>query len=163
MIERNQPKIQRKRPAQVISSRRWPTFIVMISCGLVLLSGFFLAGRQHFSSMDYGMKNSRLRKQVSELEAEKRRLLLTREVALSPSEIKKSVKRAGMLESTASEVQLAQFTSATKDKAVPQLASLMKPMIAKTVSVAPVNSPAAPVKLRSDRPVKIAKMTVAAE
>ena len=71
----------------------WRTSLLAFVCMLILVCGIFLAGRQHFSSMDFGMKNSRLRKQVDELEAEKRRLLLAREVSLSPAEIKKAAKK----------------------------------------------------------------------
>src|SRR5438046_1612502 len=74
----------------------WRTYALAMVCLLIMVCGIFLAGRQHFSSMDFGMKNSRLRKQVDELEAEKRRLLLAREVSLSPSEIKKAAKKAGL-------------------------------------------------------------------
>src|SRR5687768_2841912 len=54
------------------TSRRsspWPAYVIMPVCGLLLISGFFFAGRQHFVSMDYGIKNSRLRKQIEDLEA----------------------------------------------------------------------------------------------
>ena len=64
--------------------KRWRTFLLMGVCLTLLVSGFFFAGRQHFSSMDYGMKNAKLRNQIVQLEAEKRRLVLAREVSLSP-------------------------------------------------------------------------------
>src|SRR5258708_33640658 len=98
------------------SLRRWPTYMLMLACGMVLVSGFFLAGRQHFSSMDYGMKNSRLRKQVDELEAEKRRLLLAREGSLSPAEIKNAAKRSGLIDSSAVENVVVHVASTTKQK-----------------------------------------------
>ena len=122
------------------SARRWPSYMLMLVCGLMLVSGFFLAGRQHFSSMDYGMKNSRLRKQVDELEAEKRRLLLAREVSLSPAEIKKAAKRSGMTDPTEGEI-VAQVASTTKEKAATPVASAeIKLMIVKTAAVSPVQS-----------------------
>ena len=68
----------------------WSYLLVVLFCGAVLAAGFFFAARQHFTSMDLGMKNSNLRKQVDDLEAEKRRLLLAKEVALSPIEIGKA-------------------------------------------------------------------------
>lgn len=66
-----------------------------VLCGTILVAGFFFAARQHFSTMDYGIKNSRLRKQMDELEAEKRRLLLNREISLSPSELMKAARKIG--------------------------------------------------------------------
>ena len=45
--------------------------------------------------MDYGFKNSKLKKQLEDLEAEKRRLLLAREVTLSPFEIQKVSRSLG--------------------------------------------------------------------
>lgn len=130
---------RKQRPANR-SPRRWPTYMLMLVCGLVLVSGFFLAGRQHFSSMDFGMKNSKLRKQIDDLEAEKRRLLLAREVSLSPMEIKKAAKRTGMIDQGESAGMVAQVASATKEKAVPQPSTEVKSMIVKTASVAPVQA-----------------------
>ena len=60
--------------------------VVLAICGCVIAAGFLLAARQHFMSMDLGMKNSKLRKQLEDLETEQRRLVLAREVALSPKE-----------------------------------------------------------------------------
>ena len=135
---------------------------MMVVCGAVLASGFFFAARQHFASMDYGMRNSRLRKQVDDLEAEKRRLILARENSMSPVEIKKAAKRAGLVGS-APEATVAQVASSTKDKAVPptDATSTSKAMIIKTASVAPVQ-PAVSADMRSDRIVKQDKKAGAA-
>lgn len=75
---------------------RLTLYAMMFMCVLVLVTGFFFAARQHFSSMDYGIRNSRLRKQLDDLETEKRRLLLAREVSLSPAEIKKAARKLGI-------------------------------------------------------------------
>jgi hypothetical protein len=72
----------------------------------MLVVGFFFAARSHFSSIDFGIKNSRLRKQIEELEADKRRLILSKEIALSPAEIKKAAKRIGLTEMTASNIEV---------------------------------------------------------
>jgi hypothetical protein len=135
----------------------------------MLVSGFFFAGRQHFSSMDYGMKNSRLRKQIDELESEKRRLLLAREVSLSPAEIKKAVKKTGMIDPAAVAGEMAQVASSTKEKAIPDNSPQMKPMVIKTASVTLVERPAdepypKTAKLvRPSRPASPSKTTTAAE
>ena len=57
------------------------------------------------------MKNSRLRKQVDELETEKRRLQIAREVAMSPNEIKRVAKKIGLNEP---ELAFAPNTNAAK-------------------------------------------------
>src|SRR5256885_13542753 len=95
-------KRDRMRPRQTKAAKqqnggsRWRTYSLMTVCGVTLLAGLFLAARQHFSSIDTGMRNSRLRRQVDELQAEKRRLLLAREISLSPAEIKKAAKKTGL-------------------------------------------------------------------
>ena len=71
---------------------RWKLYFAMFSVTVVIVAGFFFSGRQQFSLWDYSIRNSRLRKQISELETEKRRLMLAREVALSPNELRKGVR-----------------------------------------------------------------------
>lgn len=80
------------------TSISWGYFLLTIACASVMAAGFFLAARQHFNAMDIGFNNSTLRKQVEELTAEKRRLTLAREIALSPSEIRKSARNLGFRE-----------------------------------------------------------------
>ena len=72
--------------------------IVIAICGCLIAAGFLLAARQHFMSMDLGMKNSKLRKQLEDLETEQRRLVLAREVALSPKEITKTARNLGFVD-----------------------------------------------------------------
>ena len=165
MIKRNVSKAQQK-AAGKSSAMRWATYSIVVTCSLMLASGFFFAARQHFSSMDYGMKNSRLRKQVDELEAEKRRLILAREVSLSPAEVKKAAKKAGMLEPVTPETDLAQQVAPTKEKAVPTTtaapASAAKSMVIKTAAVTPA-PPAVPATFQKiERPREV-KKTLPAE
>lgn len=126
---------QEKKPA-----RTRGIYPLMLVCGLLLVSGFFFAGRQHFSSMDYGMKNSRLRKQIDELEAEKRRLLLTREISLSPAEIKKAAKKNGLVDPTTPVEEIAQVASAAKENVAATPQSIQKPLVVKTAAVSAVAS-----------------------
>lgn len=84
----------------------WRYCILTLCCGLILVVGFFFAARQHFSSIDFGIKNSRLRKQIDDLESDKRRLILAKEIALSPAEIKKAAKKIGLTEMTASNIEV---------------------------------------------------------
>jgi hypothetical protein len=77
------------------ASVSWGYFVLTVVCACLLAAGFFLAARQHFNTMEFGFKNGKLRKQVEDLQTEKRRLMLAREVALSPAEIKRSAKSLG--------------------------------------------------------------------
>ena len=114
---------------------RLRTYLLMAICGVTVVGGFFFAGRQHFSSIDYGMKNSRLRRQIDELEAEKRRLLLARETSLSPAEIKKAAKKVGLLGDDPQNASVAQVINSTRDKAVPENPAQGKPLVIKTSAV----------------------------
>ena len=95
----------------------WRRCLLTLICGLFLVVGFFGAARQHFSSIDFGIKNSKLRKQVEELEAEQRRMLLMKEVVLSPGEIKKSAKKIGFTEMSASNIEVFRNDAETQQKA----------------------------------------------
>lgn len=156
MIKRNESKANQEKSAKS-DSRRWATYSLVLVCCLTLASGFFFAARQHFSSIDYGMKNSRLRKQVDELEAEKRRLILAREVSLSPGEIKKAAKKAGMMEAVTSESDVAQLASSTREKAVPTTpaTATARSMVIKTAAVSAVPPT---VTATYQKPAKVAKV-----
>jgi hypothetical protein len=110
----------------------WRYCFLTLVCGLALVVGFFFAARQHFSSMDYGIKNSKLRKQKSELEDAQRQLLLDKEIALSPSEIKKAAKKLGLTEMTAANITA--FSSSEKQE---------KPKTEKVADTKPVNASSA--------------------
>ena len=90
---RTRTKLERK-PAGFTMPLKYSLLTVL--CGSILVVGFFFAARQHFASIDYGIKNSKLRKQLDELRAEKRRLLLAKEVSLSPAQIQKAAQRLGL-------------------------------------------------------------------
>ncbi len=92
---KNTQKIQRERDLLP-----WRYCLLTLVCGLFLVVGFFFAARQHFSSIEFGIKNSRLKNQLEEVVAEKRRLLLEKEVALTPTEIKKAAKKLGLTDIT---------------------------------------------------------------
>lgn len=84
-------------PAKELS---WGFILLVLVCASVVATGFFFAARQHFTSMDYGLKNSKLREQLRNLEAEKRRLMLAREVASSPLAIRKAALGLGFRNQT---------------------------------------------------------------
>ena len=118
----------------------WKYCLLTLGCGLILVVGFFFAARSHFASIDFGIKNSKLRKQIEELEADKRRLILSKEIALSPGEIKKAAKKLGLAEMTASNIEVYRPNpNAVKEKSKttklivekPKLEFLEKPAILK--------------------------------
>jgi hypothetical protein len=106
----------------------WRQCLLALVCGLFLVVGFFGAARQHFSSIDFGIKNSKLRKQVEELEAEQRRLLLTKEVVLSPGEIKKAAKKIGFTEMSASNIEVFRNNPETQQKTAANKIAEAKPV-----------------------------------
>ncbi|MBK8302661.1 MAG: hypothetical protein WBC19_10210 [Pyrinomonadaceae bacterium] len=161
--------IKRKAAARRQSEqKRGRTYALILVCGLLVVSGFFFAGRQHFSSMDYGMKNSRLRKQIDDLESEKRRLLLAREISSSPMEIKKAAKKVGFGEPSADQPQMAQLTSVTKDKGVPPTAAATaaapdKSLIVRTALVKPVPQAVTTALVKNNKTASQPKRTMSAE
>jgi hypothetical protein len=115
-------------PARELS---WSFMLLVAVCACVVAAGFFFAARQHFTSMDLGIKNSKLREQLQNLETEKRRLLLAREVALSPLSIRKAASAIGMREaSEMAAVQIAESKAATKTNAT--TSETAKPVTAKS-------------------------------
>jgi len=135
------PLAARPRAHQNAISISWGAFILTVICACVLAAGFFLAARQHFNTMDFGMKNSRLRKQVENLQAEKRRLTLAREVSLSPAEIRKAVKALGFRESSPEVAAAVAVPASLKEtKTTPAKTSLA------TASMPPVAESAKPIK-----------------
>ena len=136
-------------------SSAWRTIPILLICLLLFVGGFFLAGRQHFSSMDYGIKNSKLRKQIEDLESEKRRLILAREISLTPNEIKRSAKKVGLADAPigAANAQLASLSA--KSLPAPAQQQPVGPLVVKTAAVATSLRPvvAAVAKLeRTDKP-----------
>ena len=109
--QNRKPKIRRER--EPVS---WKYILLCAFCGLMLVVGFFGAARQHFASINYGIKNSKLKKEVEELKSEQTRLKLAREVALSPAEIKKSARELGFTEKKASNIQAFRVETAADEK-----------------------------------------------
>lgn len=107
MKKRNLPKSEKtQRPRREREPIPWRYGLLMLTCGLIIVGGFFYAGKTHFSAVDYGMKNAKLRDQKEELEAEQRRFKLAREIALSPAEIKKAARKLGFQDMSASNIQI---------------------------------------------------------
>ena len=132
-------------PARELS---WSFMLLVVLCACVVAVGFFFAARQHFTSMDYSIKNSKLREQLQNLETEKRRLLLAREVASSPLAIRKAANALGMRnepEMAAAQVSdnkdVAKSENVTSESAKQIAAkSSDRPSIVKTVLAVPAQS-----------------------
>lgn len=114
----------------------WIYVIVTIACVCFLAIGFFFAARQHFLAMDLGIKNSKLRKQLEDIEGENRRLVLAREVVRSPLEMKRIAARRGLR--NADEV-FAPVQASVKQSASSQL-------VQKTSMTSPAAEPRLPLK-----------------
>ena len=130
----------------------WRYFLMTVLCGVFLVVGFFFAASQHFSAIDYGMQNSRLRKQIDELETEKRQLMLAREVALSPAEIKKAAKKMGLTAMTASNIEVFRGNGNAVEQPKPE-----KILIVKTETKPAANSVATMVKKAPEKEAKAEK------
>jgi len=149
------PKKKQSVKNKTQSARRepipWKYCLLTLACGLMLVVGFFFAARSHFASIDFGIKNSRLRKQIDELEADKRRLILSKEIALSPAEIKKAAKKIGLTEMTASNIEV--YRPPVKEKSKTEKLIVEKPkleFLEKTASVRKVEKqPEAKVEKKS--------------
>ena len=83
----------------------WRYCILTLVCGLILVGGFFYAARQHFSAIDYSIKNAKLRQQKEKLESEQRQLHLVREIAAAPVQIKKAAKKIGLQDFTTNSIE----------------------------------------------------------
>ncbi|CAN5626920.1 hypothetical protein BH24ACI3_BH24ACI3_04220 [soil metagenome] len=99
MKKRNQKPLYRQ-PASQMSERpiAWGYLVLTIFCAALIAGGFFFAGLQHFQTIDLGIKNAQLRNEEEELRSEKRRLILVREIAISPGELARTAKRLGFEE-----------------------------------------------------------------
>jgi len=135
----------------------WQYYSVAILCCAVLVAGFFFAARQHFSSMEYGLQNSKLRRTLDELQSEKRRLLLNREIAISPIELKKAVRRIGFVDTPSSQAETIRAQNPAAQRSVIKAVEEVKVpsdkpanKIVRTAMVSPVNKSAADKQARRD-------------
>lgn len=154
MIKRNETNnsvTNRKNRNNHVSS------LLVVVCGAVIVSGFFIAAGQHFSSMDYGMKNSRLRKQIDQLQAEKQRLIHEREVSLSPGGVKRAAKKAGLLDAPATSSNVYASADPVEMKAARRSAD--QPLVQKISAVEPVRKTrATEPKVTSSQPKRTVAM-----
>jgi len=135
MKKRNHPRLAS--PSAISAERSSSTLLYIlltIACAAFLATGFFFAARQHFAAMDLGMKNSKLRKQIEEMEAQKRQLVLAREVVRSPAEVKRIAFNKGFRQ---------------RQEVIPAAASVRlpaKPLVERTSLTTPTSEARKPVK-----------------
>ncbi len=155
MNKKPQPK-RNKRPAVRREREQlpWKFTLATLLSGAVLVAGFLLAAKNHFTSIDYCIKNSELKKQLSELETEKRRLMLARETVLAPGEIKKAARRLGLVEMTAMNIEAV-------EPQVPPTVAPNNPLIRRTVDSKPVEKPKTVVSESRERVVPPAQRAAA--
>lgn len=116
----------------------WRFALVTLVCGAALVAGFFYAAKTHFAAIQYCIRNAEMKKQISELEAEKRRLALAKEVALAPAEIKKAARRLGLVDMTA--LNLATADAPASRPTLPAT-DAREPLVRKTVDSKPLDKP----------------------
>ena len=69
---------------------------LLLLCGLVLASGFVYAGVQHFGALRLGYETEKLRGDLDKAQEEQKRLLMTREAAVSPIRLEQAARQLGM-------------------------------------------------------------------
>lgn len=138
----------------------WKFAIVTLVGGAALVAGFFYAAKTHFASINYCIRNAELKKQIAELESEKRRLSLAKEMALAPGELKKAARKLGLVELTAGNITAAE-EPATRPT-VPAAAS-NETLVRKTVDSKPVSKEKAVAADVRDRKVERSERSPAAD
>ncbi len=159
VLQKKPPKKNQRDPIA------WRYGFLTLCCGLVLVVGFFFAARQHFSSIDYSIKNSKLKKQIDELEDAKRNLILEKESAMTLAEIKKAAQKIGLLETTVSNSEVVRPTNEKPKTEKSVDAKLKQAVLSKSVDEKPIEKKSekeekkkTKVKIEKDKtPVKLAK------
>lgn len=69
---------------------------VLLTCGLLLVVGFFATVQQKFAAVDYGYESERLRRERDSLMEEQKRLLVELQETSSPAQLEQSARRIGL-------------------------------------------------------------------
>jgi cell division protein FtsL len=89
----------------------WQLGLFGLCCMTILAFGFFFAAKQHFSSIELGMKNSDLRKAKDKLDADQRKLKAERDSVASEAAIEKAGLKIGLRKFTAGDFQFIDSTT----------------------------------------------------
>ena len=111
------------------STPQWLYVLVTIACISFLAVGFFFAARQHFMAMDLSIKNSKLRRQLEDMEGENRRLVLAKEIVRSPSEVKRIAARRGLRDADEVFASVPVVSKRSESAALVQKTSLSLPTV----------------------------------
>jgi hypothetical protein len=129
MKKRSNPRLAS--PSAHTAERNTTTLLYVlltIACAAFLATGFFFAARQHFAAMDLGMKNSTLRKQIEEMEGQKRQLVLAREIVRSPAEMKRIASNKGFRQQDALVMMPVAASTSSSTSPLVERTSLVKPI-----------------------------------
>jgi len=111
------------------STPQWLYVLVTIACISFLAVGFFFAARQHFMAIDLSIKNSKLRRQLEDMEGENRRLVLAKEIVRSPSEVKRIAARRGLRDADEVFTSVPVVSKRSETAALVQKTSLSSPTV----------------------------------
>jgi hypothetical protein len=149
-VKRN-PQPKRSKVRRESEPLPWKYCIVVLASGAILVGGFLFAARTHFASINYCIGNAELRKKLTELEAEKRRLTLSKELAMAPAELKKAARKLGLVDMTAMNIATvgAQAANLTAERT--------NSLVVKTVYTNPVEKPKSAGDVRERKVERVVK------
>ncbi len=76
--------------------RQWWRGLSSIAVGIMVVLGFAVAARQHFTAHEFSVENVKLQRECEQLKNEQKRLLLEREMALSLDRLKQKAVKIGL-------------------------------------------------------------------
>ena len=121
---------------------------LLLLCGLVLASGFVYAGVQHFGALRLGYETEKLRGDLDKAQEEQKRLLMTREAAVSPIRLEQAARQLGMQPMMPAQIDpLRQRAEMAQAKAASASQLIESPAMKKSTS-----APAKVVALKSSKP-----------
>ena len=97
--EQRNSRIHRDRDVRALSR-----LALLLSCSLLLASGFVFAAQQHFAAVEYGYKSESLRLERDKLLEEKQQLLLKKEQAFAPARLASQARELGLRPLQASQI-----------------------------------------------------------
>ena len=126
---------------------------LLLLCGLVLASGFVYAGVQHFGALRLGYETQKLRGDLDKAQAEQKRLLMTREAAVSPIRLEQAARQLGMQPMMPAQIDpLRQRAEVAEAKAASASQLIESPAMKKAAS--------APAKVVALKPQKPSSLTI---
>lgn len=149
--------------AKLRSKRRMKVAVFITVCVGLLFVGVFFAAQQQFTKWHLSRQNAELRRTVDRLQGERDKLISHREMATSVSELKRSARKAGLLDAPPATNELA-VAQTQKNKTV-QNASATKPhdgpLVVKTSMVTKPEKPEMPNKESERRRIAAVKPATA--